>query len=99
VFFDPRRATGMPERRKRGESLGARDAVLAEPGSKDVTLVLTLALLPVFEGGGSYVNFITESEGRAQDAFARNHDRLVEVKKRYDPRNQFRLNQNIDPHV
>lgn len=48
--------------------------------------------------GGSYVNFISESEGRAQDAFDRNHDRLVEVKKRYDPQNRFRLNQNIKPH-
>ena len=47
--------------------------------------------------GGSYVNFITESEGRAEDAFACNRDRLVEVKTRHDPQNRFRLNQNIKP--
>jgi hypothetical protein len=47
--------------------------------------------------GGSYVNFIAESDGRARDAFALNHDRLAEVKKRYDPQNRFRLNQNIKP--
>jgi FAD/FMN-containing dehydrogenase len=49
--------------------------------------------------GGSYVNFISEGSGRARDAFDRNHDRLVEVKNRYDPRNQFRLNQNVEPGI
>jgi FAD/FMN-containing dehydrogenase len=47
--------------------------------------------------GGSYVNFIAEDRGRARDAFDQNHERLVQVKNRYDPRNQFRLNQNVEP--
>ncbi|MPZ48080.1 MAG: hypothetical protein GEU75_02000 [Dehalococcoidia bacterium] len=30
---------------------------------------------------------------------APNYDRLVEVKTKYDPRNLFRLNQNIKPRA
>lgn len=47
--------------------------------------------------GGSYANFIAEEEGRARDAFASNLERLTELKKRFDPGNLFRLNQNISP--
>jgi hypothetical protein len=32
-----------------------------------------------------------------QRAFGANHERLVEVKRRWDPGNLFRNNQNIDP--
>lgn len=49
--------------------------------------------------GGSYVNFITETEGRERAAFGANYDRLVEVKNTYDPTNLFRLNQNVRPTV
>ena len=47
--------------------------------------------------GGSYVNFITETEGRERDAYGVNYDRLGELKNRYDPTNFFRLNQNVRP--
>jgi FAD/FMN-containing dehydrogenase len=30
-------------------------------------------------------------------AFGKNHERLRELKKRYDPENRFHLNQNILP--
>jgi hypothetical protein len=30
-------------------------------------------------------------------AYGPNYDRLVELKRRYDPENAFRLNHNIDP--
>ncbi|WP_299396173.1 FAD-binding oxidoreductase [Pelagibius sp.] len=48
-------------------------------------------------GGGAYVNFIAESEGREREAYGRNYDRLAEVKRRYDPDNLFRINQNVAP--
>ncbi len=34
---------------------------------------------------------------RIRESYQRNHDRLVEVKDRYDPANPFRLNANIQP--
>ncbi|MEM8701787.1 MAG: FAD-binding oxidoreductase [Pseudomonadota bacterium] len=46
---------------------------------------------------GSYVNFISETEGSAARAYGRNVARLAAVKRKYDPGNLFRFNQNIAP--
>ena len=49
-----------------------------------------------YASAGAYVNFMTEEEGdRVAAAYGSNYDRLVEIKKRYDPANVFHLNQNI----
>ena len=46
--------------------------------------------------GAVYVNFMPADEtDRIRGAFGANFERLTEVKRRYDPRNLFRLNQNI----
>jgi FAD/FMN-containing dehydrogenase len=51
-----------------------------------------------FASGGVYVNFLTADEGgRVRAAYGSNYDRLVQVKRRYDPDNLFRMNQNIAP--
>jgi hypothetical protein len=48
--------------------------------------------------GGVYVNFMTEEEQqRVQEAYGDSYDRLVQLKNKYDPKNMFRLNQNIQP--
>jgi FAD/FMN-containing dehydrogenase len=48
--------------------------------------------------GGAYVNFMMdESQDRVRASYRGNYDRLVEVKRRYDPDNTFHLNQNIRP--
>jgi FAD/FMN-containing dehydrogenase len=48
---------------------------------------------------GVYVNFLgDEGEARVHEAYpAPTWERLVAVKRRYDPANVFRLNQNVDP--
>jgi FAD/FMN-containing dehydrogenase len=49
-----------------------------------------------FATGGVYVNFMTQEEqDRVRSAYGSNYDRLVKLKKKYDPNNLFRLNQNI----
>src|SRR6266850_6743400 len=51
-----------------------------------------------YASGGAYVNFMTAEEGdRVAAAYGSNYERLVEVKRRYDPENVFHLNQNIKP--
>jgi FAD/FMN-containing dehydrogenase len=47
---------------------------------------------------GGYVNFMAgDDQGRIRDNYGGNYDRLVSIKKAYDPDNVFRLNQNISP--
>ena len=52
-----------------------------------------------FSTGGTYINFLTEEEGsdRLQAAYGQNFTRLVEIKRKWDPTNLFRVNKNITP--
>ena len=53
-----------------------------------------------FATGGVYINFMTADEtDRVTAAFGSNYDRLTKVKKKYDPNNLFRMNQNISPQA
>jgi FAD/FMN-containing dehydrogenase len=55
------------------------------------------AIHPHSEPGG-YVNFMAgDDQDRIRDNYRGNYDRLTEVKRRYDPGNLFRMNQNIEP--
>jgi FAD/FMN-containing dehydrogenase len=51
--------------------------------------------------GGAYVNFLgDEGEARVREAYpGSTWDRLAAIKRRYDPTNLFRLNQNVQPSV
>jgi FAD/FMN-containing dehydrogenase len=48
---------------------------------------------------GAYVNFMMddEADGRVQATYGPNYSKLAAVKKKYDPKNLFRINQNIKP--
>lgn len=52
-----------------------------------------------FSTGGTYINFLTEEEGepRIRAAYGGNYDRLVAIKRTWDPSNLFRANKNIVP--
>ena len=52
-----------------------------------------------FNMGGAYVNFLMddENDGRVEASYGANYKRLSEIKKKYDPKNLFRVNQNIRP--
>jgi FAD/FMN-containing dehydrogenase len=50
-----------------------------------------------FSAGGGYVNFIMDDEdqARVEASYGANYERLKAIKKKYDPDNLFRVNQNI----
>ena len=51
-----------------------------------------------FSSGSVYVNFMPDDEDdRVEKAYGTNYRRLAEIKRRYDPNNLFRMNQNIRP--
>jgi hypothetical protein len=52
-----------------------------------------------FDLGGAYPNFMMDDEGdaRLKATYGDNYVRLTTVKKKYDPNNVFRVNQNIKP--
>ena len=52
-----------------------------------------------FDLGGAYPNFMMDDEGdaRLKATYGDNYARLAAVKKKYDPANLFRVNQNIRP--
>jgi len=56
------------------------------------------AALHPYSLGGAYVNFLMdEGIDRVKAAYRDNYDRLLKVKRKYDPANFFRINQNIRP--
>ena len=51
-----------------------------------------------YSAGGAYINFMMEEgEDRIRATYGKNYNRLAKIKKRYDPANLFRVNQNIKP--
>jgi FAD/FMN-containing dehydrogenase len=58
----------------------------------------TFDALAPYMADRSYTNYLSaDDHDRVRAAFGSNYERLLEVKRRYDPHNCFRGNQNIDP--
>lgn len=75
----------------------------ADPSKDDACIAwareLWRAAAP-FSTGSVYVNFLTQEEGsRVRDAYGENYEQLVALKNKYDPKNLFGVNQNIQPTV
>ena len=56
-------------------------------------------LNPHSSSSGGYVNFWMDDEGvdRIKTTYGNNYERLVDLKRKFDPENIFRLNHNIKP--
>ncbi len=51
-----------------------------------------------YSAGGAYSNFMMdEGQQRVKASYKHNYKRLTQIKKKYDPNNLFRVNQNILP--
>jgi FAD/FMN-containing dehydrogenase len=59
-----------------------------------------VAAMEPYSDGSRYLNFAgfqEEGDAMMRSSFGPHYDRLLALKRRYDPSNLFRLNQNIDP--
>jgi hypothetical protein len=95
----PEAATAYAHRQRRIMANVA--AFYTGPEDRPVREAWVAALAKALRQGepGAYVNFLgDEGTARVREAYpAANWERLVAVKRRYDPTNLFRLNQNIVP--
>jgi FAD/FMN-containing dehydrogenase len=73
----------------------------ADPANKEKITNWTKAYweaLHPYSAGGAYVNFMMdEGEDRIKATYGDNYEKLAAIKKKYDPENLFRVNQNIKP--
>jgi FAD/FMN-containing dehydrogenase len=76
--------------------------VWMDPAETDTNVAWTRetydALRPYFRSG-RWLNYLGDDEpaNAIRAAYGPNYERLVEVKRKYDPENVFHLNHNIDP--
>lgn len=70
-----------------------------EPADAEENIAWTRACwdaMRPFMAAGAYVNYLEEeADPRGRDAYGANYDRLVALKRKYDPTNFFRMNHNI----
>ena len=76
-------------------------SVWLDPTETDANVAWTrdaFAGLSEHFGGGRWLNYLGDDQDDAiRSAYGPNYERLVEVKRRYDPENVFHLNHNIVP--
>ena len=75
----------------------------SDPAASDENIAWTRSAfvsMEPFLRRNAYVNYLADDETgdeRIRAAYGTNYNRLVEVKRSWDPDNLFRLNQNIRP--
>jgi FAD/FMN-containing dehydrogenase len=74
-----------------------------DPGTTEAGIAWareTFAALSPYMADRCYTNYLPADDyDRVRHAFGPNYERLVALKRRYDPENVFRLNHNIDPQA
>jgi FAD/FMN-containing dehydrogenase len=59
------------------------------------------AALHPYSAGGAYINMMMDATDEGQDrvraSYGQHYDRLAQIKRKFDPNNLFRVNQNIAP--
>ena len=75
----------------------------SDPGQTDAGIAWareTFAALAPYMADRSYTNYLPADDyDRVRQAYGPNYERLVKLKRRYDPDNLYRLNHNIDPQA
>jgi FAD/FMN-containing dehydrogenase len=67
-------------------------------GAKWAEVIVGVDPDPTNQEKMAYVNFMMEEgEDRIRTTYGKNYARLAKIKKKYDPKNLFRVNQNIKP--
>jgi len=96
----PSDATAFAHRRSPFDLIVIAGGFPAEAADRNLAWARTTsnAMRP-FMSGGAYVNYLgADADADAiRSAYGSAYDRLVTLKRRYDPDNFFRLNQNIRP--
>src|SRR5947199_674943 len=98
---------------ERDAAFGHRDArfdlvitsIWSDPAEDEANITWTRDLwnaMEPFASGGVYVNYLggerDEGAERVRAAYdPQKYERLVRLKRKYDPENRFRMNQNIPP--
>jgi FAD/FMN-containing dehydrogenase len=93
-----------------GTAFGQRDATInfvvianwTDPAESDANIAWArdlIAAVQPYKTGGVYMNYLGADDGadRVRAAAGKNYDRLVEIKRKYDPANMFCYNQNVKP--
>jgi len=77
-------------------------SVWLDPADTDANIGWTRATFDLFSpyfADRRWLNYFSDDDGAdaVRAAYGPNYDRLLDVKRRYDPENVFHLNHNIDP--
>lgn len=96
---EPEEGTAYPHRGNQFDLVIISNWINAKEDGKNISWTRSLwSAMQPFASNRVYVNTLgIEGEERIREAYGKNYQRLLALKKKYDPENLFRLNQNINP--